>query len=157
MRFARPTTTPTRCPQARVTTHLVQAIAAAANPLRRPNTARKTSTANPPPCRPNTARQDWDVAQDPADPPRPFNATRKAPATTDPHATSTRRATPRHPQTQCHAKTRPPPTCHIAMQARRTPPIRHAAPTLATLATSQPRPHHRHSGPVTTGACRLSL
>ncbi|KAH9175206.1 hypothetical protein EDB89DRAFT_1904081 [Lactarius sanguifluus] len=99
--FARPTTTPTCCPQACMTTHLVQAIAAAANPPCRPNTACKTSTANPPPCCPNMARQDWDVVQDPANPPRPFNMTCKAPATTDPHATSTRRATPRHLQTQC--------------------------------------------------------
>ncbi|KAH9177883.1 hypothetical protein EDB89DRAFT_2064260 [Lactarius sanguifluus] len=74
------------------------------------------------------ARQDWDIVQDPANLPRPFNVTCKAPATTDPHATSTWRATPRHPQTQCHTKTRPPPTCHVAP----------TCPTTATLALLPP-------------------
>ncbi|KAH9179088.1 hypothetical protein EDB89DRAFT_1901140 [Lactarius sanguifluus] len=57
----------------------------------------------------------------PCRPTTPFNVTCKAPATTDPHATSTWHATPRYPQTQCHAKTQPPPTCHVAPTQRAGP------------------------------------
>ncbi|KAH9014997.1 hypothetical protein EDB84DRAFT_1443609 [Lactarius hengduanensis] len=71
-----------------------------------PDTAHNTPPpANSPPPRPNTARQDpatsrktpprharpRHITQDPADPPRRLNTARKA-ATTNPHATPTRRA-----------------------------------------------------------------
>ncbi|KAH9002528.1 hypothetical protein EDB84DRAFT_1447722 [Lactarius hengduanensis] len=76
-------------------------------------THRHAKTQSPP-----TATSPQRGAQDPTDPPRPFNVARKAPATTDP---------PRHPDTACntpthrHAKTPSPPTRHVAPTQRATP------------------------------------
>ncbi|KAH9166594.1 hypothetical protein EDB89DRAFT_1910566 [Lactarius sanguifluus] len=141
-RFARPTTTPTCCPQARVTTHLVQAIAAAANPPHRPNTARKTSnhqlTTMPPqhgtprlgrrarPCRPATPLQRDTQGPSHHRPPRHVDTARNTPPPADsmPCQDPATANPPRRPNA-----------------AHRTLLIRHATPTRQLLP--------RHPGPAT--------
>ncbi|KAH9164373.1 hypothetical protein EDB89DRAFT_2247245 [Lactarius sanguifluus] len=97
---------------------------ATTNPPRCPNTACKTfgpMPIRPCPNTPPTHRATPTRHATPRDPPHPFNATRNAPATTDPHATPTWCATPRHPPTHRHANTLPPPTRHVAPTWRARP------------------------------------
>ncbi|KAH9158910.1 hypothetical protein EDB89DRAFT_2250834 [Lactarius sanguifluus] len=130
---------------------------ATANPPRRPNTARKTfgpMPIRPCPNTPPTHRTTPTRHATPRDPPCPFNVTRNAPATTDPHATPTWRATPLSPADsppRQHPATADPP-CRPNV-ARKTPPTRHGTPTPTTdphatptwRATPRHPPTHRHA------------
>ncbi|KAH9009995.1 hypothetical protein EDB84DRAFT_1570881 [Lactarius hengduanensis] len=107
---------------------------ATANPPRRPNTARKTSTANPPPRRPNTARN----ATPPLTPTPPRHARNIPPSADSRHADPTwhaktppRRARPYRPATPLQRGTQGP--------SHHRPP-RHPA---TRQLTATPRPRHR--------------